>query len=129
MVFNWCCGLIWTPENLNQNDRPVYPPRLIKTRILNNPFSDIIPRILVQESEEVKDNSKTESAVVKDINLLSFGEEADEDEEESMILTLLQRYQSFIICSQPAVQPPGPPNKKRKKDWNSDWESDDEVKT
>ncbi|OAD53792.1 Peptidyl-prolyl isomerase cwc27, partial [Eufriesea mexicana] len=68
------------------NDRPLYPPRFIKTIILNNPFSDIIPRILVQESEEVKDSSKIKTAGVKDFNLLSFGKEAEEDDEESVIL-------------------------------------------
>ncbi|OAD56976.1 Peptidyl-prolyl cis-trans isomerase CWC27 like protein [Eufriesea mexicana] len=46
------------------NNGPLYPPRLIKTVILNNPFSDIIPRIIVLESEEVKDSSKTKTAVV-----------------------------------------------------------------
>ncbi|OAD52262.1 Peptidyl-prolyl cis-trans isomerase CWC27 like protein [Eufriesea mexicana] len=104
---------------VDENDRSLCPPRLIKTIILNNPFSNIIPRIIVQESEEVKDNSKTETAAVKDSNLLSFGEEAEEDEEESVILN-----KKFS-----AVEPPGPPNKKTKKDCNSDWESENEVKT
>ncbi|OAD55627.1 Peptidyl-prolyl cis-trans isomerase CWC27 like protein [Eufriesea mexicana] len=71
---------------VDENDRSLCHPRLIKTIILNNPFSNIIPRIIVQESEEVKDSSKTETAAVKDFNLLSFGEEAEEDEEESVIL-------------------------------------------
>ncbi|OAD59017.1 Peptidyl-prolyl isomerase cwc27 [Eufriesea mexicana] len=95
---------------LDENDRPFYPPRMIKTIILNNPFSDIISRIIVEESEEVKDNSKTKTAGVKyksymfaefrpdsiilcnekfcyrDFNLLSFGKEAEEDDEESVIL-------------------------------------------
>ncbi|OAD52864.1 Peptidyl-prolyl cis-trans isomerase CWC27 like protein [Eufriesea mexicana] len=71
---------------VDENDRSLCRPRLIKTIIFNNPFSDIIPRIIVQESEGVKDNSKTETAAVKDFNLLSFGEEAQEDEEESVIL-------------------------------------------
>ncbi|OAD53714.1 Glutamate--cysteine ligase regulatory subunit [Eufriesea mexicana] len=62
------------------NDRPLYPPRFIKTIILNNPFSDIIPRIIVLESEEVKNSSKTKTTGVKDLKLLLFGEE------ESVIL-------------------------------------------
>ncbi|OAD53890.1 Peptidyl-prolyl cis-trans isomerase CWC27 like protein [Eufriesea mexicana] len=41
---------------VDENDRPLYSPKLMKTIILNNPFSDIIPRIIGQESEEVKDN-------------------------------------------------------------------------
>ncbi|OAD57855.1 Peptidyl-prolyl cis-trans isomerase CWC27 like protein [Eufriesea mexicana] len=64
-------------------DRPLYPPSLIKTIILYNPFSDNVPRIIVQESEKVKDSSKTKKVAVKDFNLLSFGEAAEEDEEES----------------------------------------------
>ncbi|OAD57677.1 Peptidyl-prolyl cis-trans isomerase CWC27 like protein [Eufriesea mexicana] len=68
------------------NDRLLYPPRLLKSIILNYPFSDIIPRIIVHECEEVKDSSKSKTAAVKNFNLLSFGEEADEDEEESVML-------------------------------------------
>ncbi|OAD59184.1 Peptidyl-prolyl cis-trans isomerase CWC27 like protein [Eufriesea mexicana] len=81
------CNMLKLEEALvDENDRLLYLPRLIKTIILNNPFSDIIPRIIVQESEEVKDSSKTKAAAVRDFNLLSFGEEAEEDEEEPMIL-------------------------------------------
>ncbi|OAD52453.1 Peptidyl-prolyl cis-trans isomerase CWC27 like protein [Eufriesea mexicana] len=71
---------------VDENDRPLYAPKMIKTIILNYPFSDIIPRIIVQESEEVKDSSKTKTARVKDFNFLSFGGEAEEDNEESVIL-------------------------------------------
>ncbi|OAD61845.1 Peptidyl-prolyl cis-trans isomerase CWC27 like protein [Eufriesea mexicana] len=41
---------------VDENDRPLYPPRLIKPIILNNAFCDSIPRIIVQESEVVKDS-------------------------------------------------------------------------
>ncbi|OAD55020.1 Peptidyl-prolyl cis-trans isomerase CWC27 like protein [Eufriesea mexicana] len=71
---------------INENDRPLYPSRLIKTIISNKSFSDIMPKIIVQECEEVKDSSKTKTAAVKDFNLLSFGEEAEEDIEEIVIL-------------------------------------------
>ncbi|OAD58891.1 Peptidyl-prolyl cis-trans isomerase CWC27 like protein, partial [Eufriesea mexicana] len=49
---------------VDENDRLLYPPRLLKSIILNNSFSDIIARIIVQKSEEVKDSSKTKTAVV-----------------------------------------------------------------
>ncbi|OAD53049.1 Peptidyl-prolyl isomerase cwc27 [Eufriesea mexicana] len=71
---------------VDEIDRPLYSPRLMKTIILNNPFSDIIPGIIGQESEEVRDSSKTKTAVLKDFNFLSFGEEAEEEKEESVIL-------------------------------------------
>ncbi|OAD54642.1 Peptidyl-prolyl cis-trans isomerase CWC27 like protein [Eufriesea mexicana] len=121
---------------VNENDRPLYPPRLIKTIILNNPFSHIIPRITVQRSEEVKDSSKT--AAVKDLNLLSFGGEAKEDEEESVILnkkftgkgkSAHDHLTDPKLSSQTAVEPSGLANKKRKEGRSSDWESDAEVRT
>ncbi|OAD54215.1 Peptidyl-prolyl cis-trans isomerase CWC27 like protein [Eufriesea mexicana] len=72
---------------LGKNDRPLYPPRLIKTMILNNPFSDIIPRIIVHE-ELCPDSIilYNEKFCYRDFHLLSFGGEVKEDEEESVIL-------------------------------------------
>ncbi|OAD57250.1 Peptidyl-prolyl cis-trans isomerase CWC27 like protein [Eufriesea mexicana] len=43
---------------VDENDKPLYAPKMIKAELLNNPFSEIIPRIIVQESEEVKDRNK-----------------------------------------------------------------------
>ncbi|OAD47001.1 Peptidyl-prolyl cis-trans isomerase CWC27 like protein, partial [Eufriesea mexicana] len=43
---------------VDENDKPLYAPKMIKAELLNNPFSNIIPRIIVQESEEVKDRNK-----------------------------------------------------------------------
>ncbi|OAD56285.1 Peptidyl-prolyl cis-trans isomerase CWC27 like protein [Eufriesea mexicana] len=123
---------------MDENDRPLYPPNMINTEILNNPFSDIIPRIKVQKSEEVKDSSKSKTAAVTNFNLLSFDEEAEEDEEESAILNKKFNGKSKSahdhltdpkLSLQPAVESPGLPNKKRKEDRISDWKSDDEVKT
>ncbi|XP_017754568.1 PREDICTED: LOW QUALITY PROTEIN: peptidyl-prolyl cis-trans isomerase CWC27 homolog [Eufriesea mexicana] len=123
---------------VDEDDKSLYPPRLVKTMILNNPFSDIMRRIIVQESEEVKDSLQTKTATVKDFNILSFGEEAEEAKEEFVIL-----YKKFRatdksahshlmdpkLSSQPAVEPHGLANKKREEDRSSNWESDDEVKT
>ncbi|OAD51888.1 Peptidyl-prolyl cis-trans isomerase CWC27 like protein [Eufriesea mexicana] len=43
---------------VDEIDRPLYAPKMIQAELLNNPFPDIIPRIIVQESEEVKDRNK-----------------------------------------------------------------------
>lgn len=70
--------------------------------------------------------------------MLSFGEEAEEDEEESLVLN--RQYsgkgKSAHDCladpklsSQPVVEPAEPPSKKIKEDRSSDWESDDETRT
>ncbi|OAD53690.1 Peptidyl-prolyl cis-trans isomerase CWC27 like protein [Eufriesea mexicana] len=123
---------------VDENGRSLYPPKMRKTEISNNPFSYIIPRIMVQKSEEVKDSSKTKTAAVKDFNLPSFGEEADEDEEESVILnkkfsgkgkSVHDHLIGPKLTSQPAVESLGLANKKRKEDHSSKWESDDDVKT
>lgn len=69
---------------------------------------------------------------------MSFGEEAEEDEEESSALN--QQYsgkgKSAHDClsdpklsAQPVVEPDEVQRKKRKEDRNSDWESDDETRT
>ncbi|OAD47057.1 Peptidyl-prolyl cis-trans isomerase CWC27 like protein, partial [Eufriesea mexicana] len=109
-------------------DRPLHPPSLIKTIILYNPFSDIVPRIIVQESEKVKDSSETKKVAVKDFNLLSFGEEAEEDEEESVKLNKEISGKSKSahdhltdpkLSSQQAVEPPGLTNKRRTEDRSS----------
>ncbi|OAD54514.1 Peptidyl-prolyl cis-trans isomerase CWC27 like protein [Eufriesea mexicana] len=109
---------------VDENDKPLYLPRLIKPIILNNPFFDIIPRII---------------GTGKDINLLSFGEEAEEDEKEYVILnkkfsgkgkSTHDHLTDPKLSSQPVVEPPGLANKKRKESRSrSDWENDDEVKT
>lgn len=67
---------------------------------------------------------------------MSFGEEAEEDEEESSVLN--KQYSSKgksahdclsdpKLSSQSVVDPTEPPSKKVKEDRSSDWESDDEL--
>ncbi|OAD46908.1 Peptidyl-prolyl cis-trans isomerase CWC27 like protein [Eufriesea mexicana] len=89
---------------VDEIDKPHYPPRLIKTIILNYPFSDI-PRIIVQEIEEVRDSSKTKTAVVK---FTGKGKSVHDHITDPK------------LSSQPAVEPSGPSNKERKKECNSD---------
>ncbi|OAD46894.1 Peptidyl-prolyl cis-trans isomerase CWC27 like protein, partial [Eufriesea mexicana] len=83
---------------VDENDRPLYPPKMRRTEILNNPFSDIIPRIIVQESEEVKDSSKTKAAGVNGKSKSARDHITDPK-----------------LSSQPAVESPAPLKKKGKK--------------
>lgn len=69
---------------VNKDERPLYPQRIIKAEILYNPFPDIVPRTRLDTREDKVGRSKKEKkAGVKNFKLLSFGEEAEEDEEES----------------------------------------------
>ncbi|PIC47395.1 hypothetical protein B9Z55_006773 [Caenorhabditis nigoni] len=64
-----------------EGDRPVTQYKITGARIDNNPFDDIKPR---EKKKKDRSERKKETKVVetKKTNLLSFGDEADEDEEE-----------------------------------------------
>lgn len=68
-----------------QDDRPIYEQKIIKAVVLANPFPDIVPRVTIDsqaDSQEVGEKKvKFKSKAVKNFKLLSFGEEAEEDEE------------------------------------------------
>lgn len=70
----------------DKDGRPTHPPKIIKTEVLLNPFDDIVPRLTKeQEALNLKKASREnrETKAVKNFSLLSFGEEAEEDEEGS----------------------------------------------
>ena len=67
-------------------DRPVHPPRILSTEVLENPFQDIVPRSPAEEREEPKRLLETEKAKAgtkkaktRNKALLSFGDEEGED--------------------------------------------------
>ncbi|KAK6630645.1 hypothetical protein RUM43_014630 [Polyplax serrata] len=71
----------------DHNDAPYYPQKILKAEVLNNPFDDIVPRCLPPKKERKKKTEKS-AAGIKNFKLLSFGEEAAEDEEESKEVSL-----------------------------------------
>jgi len=71
------------------NERPINPHYIKTTKILNNPYDDIVPRNAGQEikneltmKKEKKKKSKAKAH--KKLTVLSFGDEADEDEKSSI---------------------------------------------
>ncbi|KAF5297930.1 hypothetical protein FQA39_LY11915 [Lamprigera yunnana] len=76
-VFN----MLKLEDGLIEDERPVFPHKIIKTEVLNNPFTDLVPR--KKEVKEPEKKKKVKSVGVKNFKLLSFGEEAEEDEEET----------------------------------------------
>jgi len=75
--------------HLEDGDRPKYPHKILRTRVLINPFPDIVPREAIHQELDKGKRSKPKSNMkaTKDFKLLSFGEEA-EDEEESMNISI-----------------------------------------
>ncbi|XP_022169625.1 peptidyl-prolyl cis-trans isomerase CWC27 homolog [Myzus persicae] len=67
---------------VDTEDKPVYDQKILKTIVLNSPFPDIVPRIEKKSEKTEKLSKKKEVVGVKNFKLLSFGEEAEEDEEE-----------------------------------------------
>jgi peptidyl-prolyl cis-trans isomerase SDCCAG10 len=57
-----------------KTDSPLYPPLIIDTDVILNPFKDIIPRVLVSKSLDTKTCAKSDvnSLQKKNISLLSF---------------------------------------------------------
>jgi peptidyl-prolyl cis-trans isomerase SDCCAG10 len=56
----------------------------LRTKILNNPFDDIVPRVGIKSlsKDEKTPKHKSTAAATKNYSLLSFGEEAEEEEDQ-----------------------------------------------
>lgn len=76
---------------IDSDERPLYPNKILSTEVLSNPFPDIIPRELASKASNDKPSKKKTPKPVKDFKLLSFGEEAEDDEEQ--IQEMNQKYQ------------------------------------
>ena len=69
-----------------ETERPLYPQKVLRAHVLSNPFQDIQPRKTIQllkdedEGSSHKKKSKSKMKATKDFNLISFGEEAEEEE-------------------------------------------------
>ncbi|XP_024005906.1 peptidyl-prolyl cis-trans isomerase CYP57 isoform X2 [Eutrema salsugineum] len=71
-----------------KDDRPLDPaPKILSVEVLWNPFEDIVPRVLAKASNEpVAEVKEPQKKPVKKLNLLSFGEEAEEEEKELAVV-------------------------------------------
>ncbi|CAO3583725.1 unnamed protein product [Absidia cylindrospora] len=97
-----------TELEVDNNNRPLYPPKIKTTEIVINPFDDIVPRISEREKlvalqrEQQKLNESKPKKVKKEtkkLNLLSFGEEAEELSPESTRKTKMKSSHDFIDAS------------------------------
>lgn len=48
-----------------QDDRPLYPPKIIKAEVLGNPFPDIVPRVSKMKEKEDNKEKKPKTTGVK----------------------------------------------------------------
>lgn len=117
--------------DIGPDDRPSHPHKIIKTEILFNPFDDIVPRVLPKRKgdKEESGKKKSKSKATKNFSLLSFGEEAEEDEEEVSAVSKAIKtkgksshdYEDPSLSAVPAVE-----TNERLKRKESDEDSEDE---
>ncbi|XP_042395617.1 peptidyl-prolyl cis-trans isomerase CYP57-like [Zingiber officinale] len=72
----------------DEDDRPVYPPpKILSVEVLWNPFDDIVPRQLKEKPQThakvAAEDQEQKKKAVKKLNMLSFGDEVEEDELEA----------------------------------------------
>ncbi|VAH77115.1 unnamed protein product [Triticum turgidum subsp. durum] len=69
----------------DKDDRPVYPQKILSVEVLWNPFDDIVPRQLkkIEPAPKADAERKPEKKAVKQLNVLSFGDEVEEEENEA----------------------------------------------
>ncbi|KAI0825727.1 cyclophilin-like domain-containing protein [Irpex lacteus] len=80
---------------VDDNERPLYPPKIKTIKILDNPFPDIIPRITAAEKraqQKAREQAQREReeeirrrGAKKDVKLLSFGADEGAEEEEEPV--------------------------------------------
>ncbi|KAJ3491384.1 hypothetical protein NLI96_g740 [Meripilus lineatus] len=80
---------------IDENERPLYPPKIKTIRILDNPFPDIIPRITAEEKRaqqkareqalREREEEQRRRGAKKDVKLLSFGADEGGEEEEPVV--------------------------------------------
>ena len=83
-----------------ETEKPVYPHKILRTSVISNPFPDIQPRETIQilkddeTSSNHKKKSKSKMKATKDFNLISFGEEAEEEENDLEAVQKSYRHKS-----------------------------------
>jgi len=90
---------------VDRDDRPLFPSKIKRTEVLHNPFDDIVPR---QKKEEMKpkpeDQKKKKVKGTKNFSLLSFGEEAEEDESDvASVAKTLKMKSSHDVLKDPKL--------------------------
>ncbi|CAA0838049.1 Peptidyl-prolyl cis-trans isomerase CYP57 [Striga hermonthica] len=93
-----------------KDDRPVEPlPRILSVEVVWNPFDDIVPRKIAAKSLPPSEKKETKQKVTKKLNLLSFGEEAEEEEKEIAAANTRIK-SSHDVLNDPRLLKEGPEN-------------------
>ncbi|XP_008299418.1 spliceosome-associated protein CWC27 homolog [Stegastes partitus] len=115
-------------------ERPLNPHKIKTAEVLHSPFDDIIPRETkkVKKEKDKEEGKKSQSKATKNFSLLSFGEEAEEEEEMvtqvSQTLKGKSKSSHDLLKDDPRLSSVPAVDKKKKKGASADTAgSDDEV--
>lgn len=73
--------------DVDKNEKPTYLHKILRTKILNNPFPDILPRkIETKKKNKPGKKEASSTSAKKNTGLLSFGDEVEEDEKEIKLI-------------------------------------------
>ncbi|OJT15371.1 Peptidyl-prolyl isomerase CWC27 [Trametes pubescens] len=123
---------------IDANERPLYPPKIKRIRIIDNPFEDIVPRITAEEkraqqrareqAQRERENEQRLRGAKKDVKLLSFGGDEEADEEpvvfkKKPIVRPDHNPELPATLSGPIPEPPAPKVKPPKRDRTEEPES------
>ncbi|XP_053738042.1 spliceosome-associated protein CWC27 homolog [Synchiropus splendidus] len=115
----------------DQNERPLNPHKIRSTEVLHCPFDDIIPRETKKSKKEKEKDEpkKSQSKATKNFSLLSFGEEAEEDEEmetqASQTLKGKSKSSHDLLKDDPSLSSVPALDKKKKKKSGEGGDDDD----
>ncbi|XP_037340294.1 spliceosome-associated protein CWC27 homolog [Pungitius pungitius] len=116
----------------NNEERPLNPHKIKTAEVLHSPFDDIIPRETkkTKREKDKEEGKKSQSRATKNFSLLSFGEEAEEEEEmvNQVSQTLRGKSKSShdLLKDDPQLSSVPAVNKKKKKKTTGDSaEADD----
>ncbi|XP_064476803.1 spliceosome-associated protein CWC27 homolog [Ornithodoros turicata] len=117
---------------VDPNERPLHPHKIISAEVLANPFEDIVPRQTKKKSrEEGGKKEKVSKPGTKNFKLLSFGEEAEEEEAEVDAVVKPRRGQSkssHDLTDDPQLSSVPVVEAKRKADSEGEDDEDREEK-
>ncbi|KAL0330680.1 UNVERIFIED_CONTAM: Peptidyl-prolyl cis-trans isomerase CYP57 [Sesamum angustifolium] len=89
----------------DKDDRPLDPlPKILSVEVLWNPFDDIVPRIIAAKSLPLSEKKEIKQ---KKLNLLSFGEEAEEEKKE-LVASNTRIKSSHDVLNDPRLLKEGP---------------------
>jgi len=101
---------------VDSDDKPVKPPKILSVQVVWNPFDDIVVREISKPEKPKEEKPKINAPIVRNFNLLSFGDEAKEDEETEKLPKIINQNPSLMNAIKSTIGDDEPSVPKKKKE-------------